>query len=246
MKLTVINSNSAGNAYTLETETEILLIECGVDFKLIQKTVGFNLNKIVGCLVSHEHQDHCKAAEAIAKRGIAVYASAGTISELGFKHHCLKPIKAHEAFNLGSFRILPFDVKHDCKEPLCFLIEHPESGLILFLTDSYYVEYTFEGLNNVIVEANYCQTIVDRKVFEGVSPRFLRNRVLQSHMSIKTCKEFLQANDLSQVNNIVLIHLSDSNSDAKRFQREVMELTGKNVHVAEPGLTINHFNKQPF
>jgi len=55
----------------------------------------------------------------------------------------------------------------------------------------------------------------------------------------------LSANDLSQVNNIVLIHLSDSNSDEIQFQNEVSELTGKNVTVASNGMTIN-FNKTPF
>lgn len=55
----------------------------------------------------------------------------------------------------------------------------------------------------------------------------------------------LAANDLSQVNNIVLIHLSDSNSDEKQFQKEVSELTRKNVTVASNGIEIQ-FNKTPF
>jgi len=157
-----------------------------------------------------------------------------------------RSISVHQAFDIGPFRILPFDVRHDCKEPLCYLIKHPECGVTLFLTDSYYCAYKFEGLNNVIVEANYCQSIIDRKMAEGVAPRFLRNRILQSHMSLKTCKEFLQANDLTAVNNIVLIHLSDRNSDAIRFQREIQELTGKTVHVADAGLVIENFNINPF
>jgi hypothetical protein len=41
------------------------------------------------------------------------------------------------------------------------------------------------------------------------------------------------------VNNIVLIHLSDSNSDARRFKNEISELTGKNVSIAESGITID-------
>jgi ribonuclease BN (tRNA processing enzyme) len=70
--------------------------------------------------------------------------------------------------------------------------------------------------------------------------------VIESHMSLSTCKDLLKANDLSQVNNIVLIHLSDGNSDAKRFEAEVQEVTGKTVHVANAGLVIENFNKQPF
>ena len=146
---------------------------------------------------------------------------------------------------MGAYKIKAFDTKHDVKDPLGFLINHPESGNILFLTDSYYCEYTFKDLNNIIVEANYCQTILDRRLASGTNPKFLRDRVIESHMSLSTCKELLQANDLSHVNNIVLIHLSDGNSDAKRFKKEVQEATGKTVHVADAGMVID-FNKTAF
>jgi hypothetical protein len=51
-------------------------------------------------------------------------------------------------------------------------------------------------------------------------------------MSLETCKGFLRANDLSRVQEIWLLHLSDANSDAARFKREIQELTGKVVYVA--------------
>ena len=57
-------------------------------------------------------------------------------------------------------------------------------------------------------------------------------------MEFETTKEFLKANDLTKVNNIVLLHLSMDNSDQARFKREVTELTGKRVAIAEPGLDI--------
>jgi ribonuclease BN (tRNA processing enzyme) len=131
---------------------------------------------------------------------------------------------------------------------LGFLIHHPESGVILFLTDSYFSTYKFDGvaLNNVIIEANYDQVILDRKMEGGEEPRFLRDRVVQSHMSLETCKGILVANDLSAVHHIVLIHLSDRNSDEVAFTKEIRELTGKTVTVARPGLTIPNFNKTPF
>lgn len=247
MTLKVINSDSAGNCYLMEANNgDTLLVECGVNIKDIRQAMWFQMDRIVGAVITHEHKDHCKSAQQVAAAGIDIYASQGTIDEMGFQHHRLHAIKAHQAFNIGPFRILPFDVRHDCKEPLCYLIKHPECGVTLFLTDSYYCAYRFDGLNNVIVEANYCQSIIDRKMAEGAAPRFLRNRILQSHMSLQTCKEFLQANDLSAVNNIVLIHLSDSNSDATRFQREIQELTGKTVHVADAGVVIENFNVNPF
>ena len=43
-------------------------------------------------------------------------------------------------------------------------------------------------------------------------------------MEIDTTLEFLRANDLSKVNNIVLLHLSDGNSNVPDFQKRVKEL----------------------
>ena len=102
------------------------------------------------------------------------------------------------------------------------------------------------ALHNIIIEANYCKKIIDAKVVAGTNPKFLRDRVITSHMSIDTCKELLKANDLSAVNNIVLIHLSEGNSNAKQFQEEITAATGKKVHVARPGMIIENFHKRPF
>ena len=154
-------------------------------------------------------------------------------------------VSSRETFKVGNFKIMAFDVKHDAVEPLGYLIEHPDCGKTLFLTDTFYCKYTFPGLNNIIIEANYSKEIIDKKFGPESGKEFLRNRILKSHFSLENCKDFLKANDLSQVNNIVLIHLSDSNSDERQFVKEVYELTGKNVSAASNGLEINFF-KTPF
>lgn len=246
MQLKIIGSNSAGNSYILENEYEALLIECGMPFKEIKRALNFNLSKVVGCIITHNHLDHCKAVKDVMAAGIDIFSTFGTLNAMGVSlQHRANAILPGQSFIIGDFKILPFSVKHDCSDPVGYLIHHKETGNVLFLTDSYYCEYTFKGLNNIIIEANYCQTILDKRVADGDNPLFLRDRVITSHMSLATCKDTLKANNLADVNNIILIHLSDGNSDAKRFKREVQEATGKIVHVAEPGMTIE-FNNKPF
>lgn len=241
MILKVVGSNSAGNSYILETDTEALLIEAGVRFPFIKHALNYNLDKVSGAIITHSHQDHCKAAIDLLRAGIKVYVTAGEIAAMQLPlHHRLNTIKAGTQFQVGSFLILPFEIKHDTPEPVGFLINHKECGTTLFLTDSYYSPFVFKGLNNVIVECNYCADIINK----NGTPDYLKNRIAQSHMNLDTCKGFLGANDLTKVNNIVLIHLSNDNSDAKRMKKEVMELTGKNVTIAEAGLTME-FDKQP-
>lgn len=247
MQLKVIGTGSKGNAYVLENEHEALLIECGVNINDIKKAVDFNISKIVGCIVTHEHKDHCKSINEVMKLGIKTFASNGTFRKTGFsiKGNNQFEIASKETVQIGGFKVMAFDVKHDATEPLGYLIEHPDCGKVLFLTDTYYCAYTFKGLNNIIIEANYSKEIIDGKFGPDSGKEFLRNRVLKSHFSLANCKEMLSANDLSQVNNIVLIHLSDSNSDEKQFKKEVSELTGKNVTVASNGMILS-FNKTPF
>lgn len=245
MKLKVIGSSSKGNCYILETEGEALIIECGVRFDQIKAAMHYNLKKVVGCLVTHEHGDHCKSVKDVLSAGIPVYASEGTHSAMNTTtHHRAKVVTGGIKF-IGGFQVKAFDVKHDAAEPVGFLIKHPECGTVLFLTDTYYCEYSFSGLNNVIVEANYDQQILDRRLASGASPALVRDRVIESHMSIDTCIELLQANDLTKVNSIVLIHLSDGNSNAEDFKRRIQAGTGKTVHIADAGMAIP-FDKTPF
>lgn len=245
MKLKVIGSSSKGNCYVLETASEALIIECGVRFDQVKAALQFNLSKVVGCLVTHEHGDHRKAVKEVLAAGIGVYASNGTHSAMGTAGHHRAHIVTGGIKYIGGFQVMSFEVQHDAAEPVGFLIKHAECGTVLFLTDTYYCKYTFSDLTNVIVEANYDQKILDRRLAAGASPAMVRDRVIESHMSIDTCIELLQANDLRKVNNIVLIHLSDGNSHAEDFQRRVQAATGKTVHVADSGMEIP-FDKTPF
>lgn len=246
MRLKVINSNSSGNAYLLYNNREALLIECGVPFARIKKALDYNLRCVVAAVVSHCHKDHSKSMLDVVAAGIPVYSSAGTHEAMLTKgHHNARVTFSGDQFTAGGFTIKAFDTKHDCPEPLCYLIHHEETGTILFLTDSYYVEYKFSGLNNIMIEANYCKKILDARLAAGENPKFLRDRVLTSHMSIDHCIETLKANDLSKVNNVVLIHLSDSNSNEAEFKKKVEAATAKRVTIALPGVDIP-FDSSPF
>ncbi len=238
MQISIVGTGSKGNCYVIQNDNEALIIECGVRFSEVKKALGFNLKKVVGALVSHCHLDHSKYIADFVSAGIDIYSNPHTFNRNAIGNsHRFNAVSQGKMFKVGNFKVMPFDLKHDVP-CLGFLVEHPETGKFCFITDSYYCEYRFKGLQNIIVEANYCETILNQRLANGEEPSFLRDRVLQSHMSLQTCKEFLNANDLKQVVNIVLIHLSDRNSNAKRFEKEVKELTAKRVTVAENGTTI--------
>ncbi|MDR1652891.1 MAG: MBL fold metallo-hydrolase [Prevotellaceae bacterium] len=246
MKLKVLSSGSAGNCYILENDSEALILEAGVKFAEVQRALNFNIGKIVGCLITHEHKDHAGHILSFPQF-IDVFCSKGTadsVREIGEKSK-VHIVSEKQIFSSGTFKIIPFATKHDAAEPLGFFINHAETGNILFATDTYYLPCTFAGLNNVLIECNYRLDILERNIAAGHIPVAMCKRILQSHFSYEHCLQALQANDLRAVNNIVLIHLSDGNSNAEEFITGIKAATGKNVYVAEKGMQIL-FNKTPF
>lgn len=225
-------SSSAGNAYHVTDGHTPLLLEAGVRFKDIQRALNFRTSEIAGCLISHEHADHSKAAPEVMKAGIDVYASRGTLDALGLSGHRAKPIQAKKQFSLGTWTIMPFDVEHDVAEPLGFLMVNQVGEKLVFITDSYYCRYKFQGLTHIMIECNYSIRILNENIAAGRVPASLKPRLLKSHFSLENVKDFLRANDLSKVHEIWLLHLSDTNSDEAMFKREIQQISGKPVFVA--------------
>ena len=58
-------------------------------------------------------------------------------------------------------------------------------------------------------------------------------------MELQTCKAVLSELDLANVYNIVLLHLSDHNSDRLKFVSEIERQTGKAVYAATPNMDID-------
>ncbi len=248
MRLKVIGSGSKGNCYIMTANNgENIIIEQGLNFKKILAAMDFDLSKTQFGLCTHLHKDHSLSTRELMNHGIDVViskkeAEAEHIAGIDYR---LKTIAHKETFKKGNFEVMAFNVNHDTPEPLGFLIRHPESGVTLFLTDTNYSPFKFPGLNNLIIEANFCESIMQERFDKGYLQAFLRDRIYKNHLSLANCKEILRVNDLTAVNNILLIHLSDSNSDSRRFQSEVYEQTLKNVNIAKAGLELK-WNKTPF
>ena len=241
MKLTVIGSGSSGNCYVLEGRHSALVIECGVAPERVFKSTSVLPSRVAGCLVSHEHGDHAGYAARFAALGMPVYASEGTLSALGMIGTRCRSLTPMRPSMVGDWKVSPFEVVHDAVEPLGFIIEHPECGKILFVTDTRFVPLSFrlQRLDHIMVEANYSDDILDDNVLEEKVTMDRAVRVRRTHMSLRSACELVRANETPALKTVILMHLSSGNADAARFAREAAKSALlAQVYVAVAGLTV--------
>ena len=232
MDITVLASGSTGNAYRISDGQTALLLDAGIPLKDIQRGLAFRVRELSGCFVTHAHQDHCKAAGALARLGIDIYTSHGTIEACSLTGHRIHPVSPLEEIQVGTFKVLPFDVQHDAPEPLGFLFASCATGeKLLYFTDTYYLKYRFTGLTHIMAECNYSEEGINRSVAAGYIPIELVPRLVKSHMSLEHLVEMLKANDLKTVRQIYLLHLSANNSDENHFRETIQRQTGAEVYV---------------
>lgn len=214
-----ISSSSKGNAVLVSDGISKILLDAGISYQKLSRSV--KMSEVEAVLITHSHMDHYQAAPELIRRGADVYMSRGTAEEKKAPP-CLLA-KSLCQIETDNWYILPFDVEHDSAEPLGFLCQSKNTGeKLVYIVDSAYVAYDFSGVTHWLIECNYCEDILEN----GEYNEWLKSRVRKSHFSIANLKTFLSTSDLSKTKEIHLLHLSDSNSDEKRFVDEIEKLTG--------------------
>lgn len=231
MRFTPIASSSHGNAYIVEDGQTILLLECGVARrtlnKALNKALGISTTDCAAALVSHEHKDHAKAVAELLKDGMTIYMSEGTAEALGTEG--IELCQSMEQFNVGSMDIVPFTTFHDAQEPLGFLIRSRADGdNLVFATDTVNLRYRFPNVNILAIEANYDKDILARS---EKLPEKTRERITNTHMEIETLCDYLRGLDLSSCREIWLLHLSDATSHEGRFLNRVRRCVPAGIRV---------------
>lgn len=229
---TLSTGSKEGNCFVISDGHTKLMLDCGISIKKIQKALNFKLREVKACLVTHRHGDHTKGLVGVLNQEIESYIGAKEIEKLGIKHHRLNGIEPMEQFQIGTWTILPFDVQHDTEQPLGYLMQSSATGeKLLFATDTYYIEYYFSGMTHMLIECNHSLEILTKNIESGALPMYRAKRVSESHFSIENLLVFLKACDLSKLQEIRLIHLSDTNSAADQFQEAIQKATGVPTYI---------------
>ncbi|MBA3889814.1 MAG: MBL fold metallo-hydrolase [Gemmatimonadaceae bacterium] len=232
----VLASSSAGNAYVLEDDGRTLLLDAGIRYPDLQKALWHRVTALDGCLVTHEHGDHAKAVPQLMRAGVDVYASAGTLDAIGASGHRARTVRDQQPIDVGPWRVLPLQAVHDAREPLSYLVAGP-TGKCLYVTDTAFCPYRFQGLTHVLIEANFSDEILRRNVDNGSVDVHRAARTQRNHLSLARAIDLLRANDMSGVEGVWLLHMSNENGDADAFKAAVQVACARPTYIAEERAT---------
>lgn len=232
MTFASIASSSKGNAYVVSDGETTLLLECGLTFKELQKRLSYHLAGITACLVSHEHQDHAKAAAQLLKRGVPVYMSYGTAEKHKEEMDAANLIQAGDELTFGALRVKAFRTFHNTLEPLGFLIWDTRTDeRLLFAVDTANLAVQVDGLTYIAVECNYEESLL---AASQLIPESLKTRIRHSHFEVEDVIRWLKKQDLSHVLTIYLLHLSAGNSRAAEWHnRFALEFPGIEIQICK-------------
>ena len=235
VNIQVLASGSSGNCYAVDDGQTKIMIEVGMPWKQIQRALNFETHTISAVLCSHSHSDHSLSIKAAMKAGLDCYMSRDTASALGLIGHRLHIVEPMKQFTVGKWAVMPFDTRHDAEGSLGFLLASETGERLVYLTDSVYSRYRFEGITCWMLEINYDTETIKQNVADGIIDREHYKRVIRSHCSLETAVELLKANDLSKTQGLWIIHMSNENANAERIKRTLQEAFGKPVYLKTQG-----------
>jgi phosphoribosyl 1,2-cyclic phosphodiesterase len=141
---------------------------------------------------------------------------------------------------IGNWIFKGFELSHD-ELNLGFIIHNTESKQnICYICDTGYIKTAPQNINVLVVECNYIESMIQTEELED---RY--RRIHSTHMSLERLLSYLSKIDKSVMHKIILVHLSDTNSNEQAMVNAVQEFTGIQTFAAHNGETID-LNETPF
>jgi phosphoribosyl 1,2-cyclic phosphodiesterase len=221
-----LSSGSSGNCYYIGNEFHGILIDAGISATSIRKflkNMNIPMDSIMGILITHNHIDHIRGLEVLARKNHIPAFTTKRIWESIISPHkniprdCIREIPLQEIYNLANFDIEAFPVNHDAPETIGFQIS-AEGKKITIVTDLGHICETsapyIKESNLLVIESNYDEQMLEN----GSYPYFLKERIRSDngHLGNHQTSEFLADIFNDSINHICLAHLSKNNNTPEK------------------------------
>lgn len=221
-----INSGSNGNCYYVGNEADAVLIDAGLSCRETEKRmarIGLNMRKVRAIFISHEHSDHIRGLEVIARKyQLPVYITPATLlhGRLQIDDHLLRNFTDTEPIRIGEISIAAFSKFHDAAHPHSFTVSYNDVNVGVFtdlgvVCDNLIAH--FKQCHAAFLEANYDMDMLQN----GRYPFYLKRRISggQGHLSNAQALELFLTHRPSYMTHLLLAHLSQDNNSPELVQQ---------------------------
>lgn len=221
LRVGVLGSGSGGNAVVIESGKRRILLDAGFSARELgkrMKLLGVDPSTIEALVLTHEHQDHCKGADGFAKKlKVPIYATEGTLAGIRLRDDVARSavlIRSGEPCEVAGFRIEPFMIPHDAREPVGLVVEDPlgrRVGLVADLGCRTSLAWgRLHNLDVLLLETNHDLDMLRN----GPYPWSLKQRVAgrHGHLSNRDAADGLPELINDRLRWVALYHLSRTNN----------------------------------
>ena len=185
---------------------------------------------VLSATVSHSDHANKDTIRKVVQYGIPIYSN----EETRVVDKRIISMKKGRKTSIGGFKIQPIPLQHSC-ECFGYLIETHDNQRIVFATDCCEFLYKIKNVNHWLIECNWSEDILIDNMCDNAEMRSRHEHHLELNDTIFALKE----NFSSSMNTIVLLHLSNGNSNEEMFKSRVSEELGFfNIHIAKKGLSL--------
>ncbi len=228
-------SGSSGNVIYLGTDKTKVLFDVGISFKNLKERlaeIAVEIEQIDAVMITHEHIDHVKGLEMIAKKlDIPIFCNSDTakaICQTMDIRPKFKIFSTGESFSFGDLEIQPFSIQHDTLDPVAFTVK-AEGKKFGICTDLGFatklVEMHLKECDYIYLEANH----EEEMVHASSRPMVYKQRVLsrQGHLSNRAAGELLLNVHHEGLKHVYLAHLSLECNNPATALKTVTEILAK-------------------
>jgi phosphoribosyl 1,2-cyclic phosphodiesterase len=215
-----LGSGSAGNAYYFESDGTSILVDAGFGPRETRRRleqVGRDIEKLKAIVVTHEHYDHIRGAERIARKyGVPIYLTQGTLdaSDIDRIETPTVVFRNDSTFAIGELEIHARRTLHDAADPACFVIEARDGTRVGIASDLGYAD------DPVIQHLRHCDGLFFESNHDldmlrmGTYPWSLKRRIMSrfGHLSNDDSMSAVQRMIGADLKTLCMIHLSQKNN----------------------------------
>ena len=222
MRVAVLGSGSRGNAVVVDGGGRRILLDAGFSCREIERrlaTLGLSAESLDAVVVTHEHRDHVRGADRLARRWrLPIYATGGTLDHArGLSQEArglARPLASGVPVEIAGFVVEPFAIPHDAAEPVGLVLTAPDGCRLGLAGDlgsrSRLAWARLAELDVLLLETNHDLDMLR----SGPYPWVLKQRIASrhGHLSNRDAADGLPELLCDRLRWVVCYHLSQTNN----------------------------------